>query len=87
MIITNYDLDGSVMAVSNTTAITEGVNVVVYAEPDAMPSEIALNIGDTAIEMVYSEEVATMLGRLNEVSALDFLQVLQRNLWGIGGIA
>ncbi|MCK1997954.1 hypothetical protein MPH47_12085 [Psychrobacillus psychrodurans] len=76
------DIDGSVLAVSETVILTEGIRVVYYSEPGSVkPHEISLYFGDDAIEMNYSESLEDMFGRINEISMVDLLKACYENLW------
>lgn len=82
----NYDIDGSVMSICEEVTLAEGVTALYFSELGASkPHEIALYIGDTCVEMNYSEEVEEMLGRLGDVTALELLTALLRNLWTTKG--
>lgn len=76
------DIDGSVLAISETVILTEGMKVVYYSEQWAnVPHEIALFFGDDAIEMNYSPELEDMFSRINEVPVVDLLKACYANLW------
>lgn len=84
----NYDIDGSVMSVCKTVVLMEGVKVEMYSKPEASkPHEIVIYIGDSCVELKYSADLADMLGRLGEVSALELLSACQRNQFNTGVFA
>ncbi len=77
-----FDVDGSVMSVCETITLAVGIKADIYTAPGATkPREIVLTIGDDSIEMTYSEELAEMLDKLHEVSALELLTACYRTLW------
>lgn len=80
---THYDIDGSIITNCETVTLAEGIKALFYTEPGAStPHEIALYIGDDAcIEMSYSEEVVSMLGRISEISIVELLKVCNANSW------
>ncbi|QUG41305.1 hypothetical protein KD050_18830 [Psychrobacillus sp. INOP01] len=77
-----YDKDGSVMSKCETLTIAEGIRVEMYSEPtDIKPREIVLKIGSDTIEMNYTDSLADMFGRIEEVSAFELLTACQATLW------
>lgn len=83
--ITSYDIDidGTVLGEVSTVTLTEGITVDYYTESGAdTPHEIALRIGDNeCIEMNFSEELADLFARVDEVPAVEFLSACFANLW------
>lgn len=77
-----HDIDGSVLTICETVILTEGIKVKYYSEPGAnKPHEIALYIADDAIEMRYSDSLADMFDRINEILVVDLLKACYENLW------
>lgn len=80
--ITQYDIDGSALGKSTTVTLTEGITVTYFTELDAdKPHEVALRIGGECIEMTYTEELADLFARVDEVPAVEFLATCYANLW------
>ncbi|MEK4085111.1 hypothetical protein [Psychrobacillus sp. FSL K6-1415] len=81
--VTQYDIDGTALGVSTTVTLTEGITVTYFTELGASkPHEVALRIGDSdCIEMNYSEELADLFARVDEVPAVEFLATCYANLW------
>lgn len=79
----DIDIDGTVLGEISTVTLSEGITVDFYKESGAdKPHEIALRIGDSdCIEMNYSEELADLFARVNEVPAVELLKACFANLW------
>lgn len=77
-----HDVDGSVLTICETVILTEGIKVKYYTEQnECKPHEIALYIGEDAIEMRYSDSLANMFERINEIPVVDLLKACYENLW------
>lgn len=73
--MTNYTTITDEIGTYKRKELTEDVTLFVYESGHA-----ALEISDnTAIEFVYSEEVADLFTRFDEVKAVELFEVLRRN--------
>lgn len=77
-----HDMDGSVLTICETVVLTEDIKVKYYTDPgDIKPHEIALYIGGDAIEMHYTDALADMFDRINEIPVVDLLKECYENIW------
>ena len=77
-----HDVDGSVLTICETVILTEGIKIKYFMEPGAnKPHEIALYIGEDTIEMHYTDSLANMFDRINEIPVIDLLKACYENLW------
>lgn len=78
-----FDIDGSPMAECREVTIAEGITVRYFTEHgENKPREIVLRVDNhDCVEMNYSDELAELISRANDVSAIEFLTTCYANRW------
>lgn len=75
---TIYDIDGSVLAVTNTVVLMDGVTVKYFYESETAttPHEVVIRINDFEVERAYSSDLQYVIDNVETISAIQFFSTI-----------